>query len=904
MPLTPHTKLGPYEIVSPVGAGGMGEVYRAVDTRLDRTVAIKILPEQFCAKPQALERFQREARAISQLSHANICQLYDLGEQDGIHFIVMEFLDGETLGTRLVRGRLPLEQVLRYGAEITEGLDQAHRCGVVHRDLKPANIMLTRTGAKLLDFGLAKTATTVLPQSSGLSATLTSPHVSQPLTTEGTVLGTYQYMSPEQIEGKEADARSDIFSFGAVLYEMATGKRAFEGKSQVSVASAILERDPEPVAALQPLAPPALQHVIQGALIKDPESRWQSAADIARQLRWMSTSQSAPTTTLPQHWTSRVRERALWGLLVAILMISLAWLLLAAHPHPRVVRANIIPPPNTVFDFMGDFSGPPVLSPDGTMVAFAARAPKERNLIWVRRLDGDTADKIAGTEGAYAPFWSGDSKSIAFFADGKLRKVSASGGPVTILADAPNARGGTWNRDNVIVYAPDYRDALWKMNAGGGEAQRCTTLDPSKHTTHRWPSFLPDGKHFLFYATNHAGGRHEDNGIYLGSTEGGATPLILSTESAGLYSSGYLLYHQQNALMARKFDPARATLSGEPIPVADNVQNDAGTFHTVATVADSGLLLYEPGTETGLGDTDLLRVDRTGKILGHAAERAAFRGGRLSPDGKRLAISLGNPKSDIWVLDLENGTRTRLTFDEGTHVMPAWSGDGRRVTYMAQFGPTFVGGTSLHARLASGGGQDELLLSAKDETGIPVSLTWPQWSPDGQYLVYIQQSGPTGSSVWFMPTSGAGKPQVLVKPENPAGKVTFARLSPDGHWLAYSATDGVREEIYVTSFPSGNGRWQITREGGTFPVWRGDGREVYYIGFGSQFKLNAVEVNPQADHLEVGKSEALFEVRNVFALGAPFDASPDGKTFVLLNEPEASVSPMMLVLNWQSELGK
>jgi Tol biopolymer transport system component len=485
-----------------------------------------------------------------------------------------------------------------------------------------------------------------------------------------------------------------------------------------------------------------------------------------------------------------------------------------------------------------------------------------------------------------------------------LRKVSASGGPVTILADAPNARGGTWNRDNVIVYAPDYRDALWKMNAGGGEAQRCTTLDPSKHTTHRWPSFLPDGKHFLFYATNHAGGRHEDNGIYLGSTEGGATPLILSTESAGLYSSGYLLYHQQNALMARKFDPARATLSGEPIPVADNVQNDAGTFHTVATVADSGLLLYEPGTETGLGDTDLLRVDRTGKVLGHVAERAAFRGGRLSPDGKRLAISLGNPKSDIWVLDLENGTRTRLTFDEGTHVMPAWSGDGRRVTYMAQFGPTFVGGTSLHARLASGGGQDELLLSAKDETGIPVSLTWPQWSPDGQYLVYIQQSGPTGSSVWFMPTSGAGKPQVLVKPENPAGKVTFARLSPDGHWLAYSATDGVREEIYVTSFPSGNGRWQITREGGTFPVWRGDGREVYYIGFGSQFKLNAVEVNPQADHLEVGKSEALFEVRNVFALGAPFDASPDGKTFVLLNEPEASVSPMMLVLNWQSELGK
>src|ERR1700751_2907371 len=358
MPLTPHTKLGPYEIVSPVGAGGMGEVYRAVDTRLDRTVAIKILPAQFCAKPQALERFQREARAISQLSHANICQLYDLGEQDGIHFIVMEFLEGETLGTRLAKGRLPMELVLRYGAEVAEGLEQAHRMGVVHRDLKPGNIMITRTGAKLLDFGLAKTAQPVMPQSSGLSATMTSPNYSQPLTAEGTVIGTYQYMSPEQIEGREADARSDIFSFGAVLYEMATGRRAFEGKSQVTVASAILEKDPEPVSRHQPLAPSALQHVVQGSLMKDPESRWQSAADIARQLRWISSSDSSSNIARPVLPHRKWRERAAWAIGVLVLLGLLVWSAFFGRPHPRVVRASLLPPADVSFDFMGDFSGP------------------------------------------------------------------------------------------------------------------------------------------------------------------------------------------------------------------------------------------------------------------------------------------------------------------------------------------------------------------------------------------------------------------------------------------------------------------------------------------------------------------------------------------------------------------
>jgi eukaryotic-like serine/threonine-protein kinase len=900
MSLAPGTKLGPYEIVAPLGAGGMGEVYRALDARIDRTVAIKILPAHLSEKPEARERFEREARAVSQLSHANICQLYDLGQQDGIHYIVMEYLEGETLASRLAKGRLPIEQVLRYGAEIAEGLDQAHRSGVVHRDLKPGNIMLTRAGAKLMDFGLAKTVASIASQSSGLSATLTSASPSQPLTAEGTVIGTFQYMAPEQIEGKDADPRSDIFSFGAVLYEMTSGRRAFEGKSQLSVASAILEREPEPISVVQPMAPPALQHVVQGALMKDPEARWQSAADIARQLRWIrspESSASAPRPSLPH---PRSRERILWATLVVVLVGFVLWYAVVARPHTRVVRAYLTPPPDAAFDFMGDFSGPPVLSPDGTRVAFAARGAKEGNSIWVRRLDTANADKLAGTEGAYALFWSADGRFLGFFADGKLKKISAAGGPVTNLAEAPNARGGAWSRDNIILYTPDYRDALWKVSAAGGTTTQVTRIDPEKHSTHRWPTFLPDGKHFLFYATNHAGGRAEQNGIYFGSLDSSESQIVLASDAAGLYASGYLLFHQQTALVAQKFDATHGTLSGDPVTLVTDVQHDGGTFHTVFSVADDGVLVYQPGSNN-VGDTELLWIDRSGKLLGHVAERSSYKGGQLSPDGKRLVLSLGDPSTNIWVFDLERGTRTRLTFDGASHRMASWSADGERVVFNSQVGATVMSGSTLHAKPTNGGGQDELLLARKDAKGSPASLFWPQWSRDGRYLVYLEQSGPTGAAIWAVPTSGEAKPFAVVKPESPSGKVVHVRLSPDGHWLAYSAMDGNREEVYVTSFPEGNGRWQISREGGTFPVWRRDGKEIYYLAI-SDSNLYAAQVSTQGNRVEVGSSQPLFLVRNTFSQGEPFDVSPDGKRFLVFAQPEGSSSPMMLVLNWATEL--
>jgi len=748
MRLAVGSKLGPYEIVSPLGAGGMGEVYCARDTRLDRTVAIKILPARLSGRAGASERFEREARAISSLNHPNICQLYDVGQQEGVHYLVMEYLDGETLATRLLRGAMPLEQVLRYGAEIAEGLDKAHRCGVVHRDLKPGNIMLTKSGAKLMDFGLAKSSMAVDPPPSGLTATLTDSVASRPLTAEGTIIGTFQYMSPEQLSGKGVDARSDIFSFGALLYEMATGKRAFEGKSQISVASAILEKEPEPLAAIQPMAPPALEHVVQTCLIKDPEARWQSAADIVRELRWISasSSQAGPAHVARHRW--RVPERAIGIAIIAALLIVTVWFALQ-RPHPRLVRAYLPPPQDAAFDFVGDFSGPPALSPDGTRVAFAAHGPQERNKIWIRSLDSAAARALQGTEGAHFPFWSADGRFIGFFADGKLKKISAAGGPATILAVANSGRGGSWNDDDVILYAPEYRDTIWKISANGGTSARATVLDPGKHTTHRWPVFLPDGKHFLYFATHHSGGVPEQNGIYFASLDGGSDKLVLATDSAAQYASGHLLFHQQTALMAQKFDPVHGTLSGDPVPVASGVQYDTGLLRTTFTVSAGGVLLYEPGAPTDSGSVRLVWLDRTGKLLGHVGELAEYQGMRLSPDGKRLAVSaaFANPNPDIWVFDLVRGSKTRLTFDPPSHHLPSWSPDGQRLAFYSQTG-TYT--SSLHAISANGGGQDELLLASDDPAA---ALRGPQWSPDGRYLIYQKQSGPTGGSVWTIPTS-------------------------------------------------------------------------------------------------------------------------------------------------------
>src|SRR6266571_9249084 len=797
MSLSPGTKLGPYEIQSPLGAGGMGEVYRALDTRLDRAIAIKILPDHLSQNHEAQQRFEREARAISSLNHPNICTLHDVGHEDGIDYLVMEFLEGETLADRLAKGPLPVAQILKYGTDICEGLERAHRSGVVHRDLKPGNIMLTKSGAKLMDFGLAKSEPVpalATAAASSLTIELSSPVAKHPLTGQGFVVGTFQYMSPEQVEGKEADTRSDIFALGSVLYEMATGKRAFEGKSSLSVASAILEKEPEPITTIQPMAPPALDHVIRGCLAKNPDDRWQSAGDIARELRWISSSGSSQSL-VPAVAPRRARknwERAGWIALAVILMGITSWLALRPQPAPRVVQAFLTPPTGAAFEFNGDYSGPPVLSHDGRRIVFSARVGKEPTSLYVQGLDSAVAAKLEATENAIFPFWSPDGKFIGFFSNGKLRKIPAAGGPVTVLAEAPSARGGAWNPENIIVYTPDYRESLWKVSANGGTAERLTTLDASKHSTHRWPSFLPDGKHFLFLATNHAGFDEAQKGIYLGSIDSPTMKLVLASDSAGQYASGYLLYHSQTALLAQKFDPTTATLSGDPMPIADYVQYDPSIWRTTFSASDEGTLITVSGASTEGGD--LIWVDRSGKDIGKAIPELApglagqLFGMRLSPDGQRLALMLGQPKAEIFVFDLAHGTKTRLTFDPAQHAQPSWSPDGQRIVFSELAGSRIAAGYTIHAQPANGGGQNELLVGP-DTAAVPVTFSWPQWSSDGKYLLYHKASGPSGGSVWAVPTSGDKKAFLVVQPQGQQSTIVYFRLSPDNKWLAYSSTE-------------------------------------------------------------------------------------------------------------------
>ena len=889
----------------------MGEVYKALDTRLGRTVAVKILPEHLSQSPEARQRFEREARAISSLNHPNICVLYDVGRQAGTEYLVMEYLEGETLADRLTKGPLPLQQVLKYGAEICEGLDRAHKSGVVHRDLKPGNIMLAKSGAKLMDFGLAKSAPAIAAvSSSSLTLELTSPVASHPLTGQGFVVGTFQYMSPEQVEGMEADARSDIFALGSVLYEMATGKRAFEGKSNLSVASAILEKEPEPITTIQPMAPPALDHVVRTCLAKSPDERWQSAGDVARELRWISSgaSSQAGIPALARRPTYRW-ERFAWIALAAILLSSLAWLAMRPPAPTRVVQAVLTAPPGATFAFNGDFSGPPVLTRDGTRIAFSARVGREPTSLYVQNLDSGTATKLDGTDNSTFPFWSPDGKFIGYFADGKLRKVPAAGGPVTVLADAPGGRGGAWSPENVIVYTPDFRDSLWKISGSGGTPERLTTLDPSKHSTHRWPSFLPDGRHFLFFATNHSGTNPERNGIYLGSVDSPTMRLVLPSDSGAQYASGYLLYHLQTALMAQKFDPATATLSGDPTPITDHVQYDLSVWRTTFSAGDDGTLITVSGESTA--NTELVWMDRAGKDVGYALkERFVDLGGplagmRLSPDGNHLAITVGQPKADIFAFDLVHGTKTRITFNPAQNIQPSWSPDGQRIVYSELSGSRLVAGSTIHARPANGGGQDELLIGPENNI-VPVTFSWPEWSPDGKYLVYSKASGPSGGSIWAVPTSGEKKPFMVVQPLAQQGTIQFSRLSPDSKWLAYTSTESGREELYLTSFPRASGRWQISQNGGTSPAWRGDSKELYFYEFsGGQTQIIAVEVVAKSEQLETRNYRKLFPLGHVIAGGnANFEVTPDGRRFLIPVQPEVAAAPITLTLNWPRKLGK
>ena len=880
MGLTSGTKLGPYEILSPLGAGGMGEVYRAKDTRLDRIVAVKILPNHLSDNPEAKQRFDREARAISSLNHPNICTLHDVGHQDGVDFLVMEFLEGETLADRLRKGPLSTELVLKYGIEICEGLERAHKSGVVHRDLKPGNIMLTKQGAKLMDFGLAKAAPSGATLASSLTMTGPGPSADLPLTAHGMIVGTFQYMSPEQTEGKEADARSDIFALGAVLYEMTTGKRAFSGKSQASLVAAILASEPPAISTVQPMSPPALEQVIKTCLAKDPEDRFQSVHDLKLQLRWIAEASSSQLAQPAKVRARRaVQKRTLviaaavgWALAMAALVFFL-WGRAQLAESRRPVTASWMPPPDT--EFAAVTVGALTLSPDGSQLAFLTGQGFETEL-WVRDVGTGAVRKIEAERPTF-PFWSPDGKYVGFFSAGKMKKVALAGGPVQILCDAPEGRGASWSPKGVIIFTPNIFEPLYKVAEGGGVPEKITEIKPG--FTNRNPYFLPDGDHFLFTSREAVGNTGAGGSLFGASLSGEKPQQVLELASNVQYSEGYLLYLHDNVLVARRFDPKSFKFSSDPAPVAEKLDywnaRDLAAF-----TAANGTLVYRHGS---LQKAQALWVDRTGKEVGKFGEPGLYQLPKASRDGSLVALVRPDPdtrKGDVWVVDTARNTMSRSSFVDASAITYALSPDAKQIAIGTVAGA--VSGGIWIQPLGGSGGQEKL------ET--PRSFaTVNSWSADGRYLFLMVQNNATRQDIYYVDLKGDKKLTPFIQsPANDMG----AALSPNGKWLAYFSDESGRAEVYVTAFPGPGGKWQLSNGGGGAPSWSADGKQLYYT---NGDKLMSVAIQ-NVDTFQFGTPEALPLHVNEFAALGP--VAP-GERFPALKALSGGQShPQEVVLNW------
>ena len=832
MTLASGTRLGPYEILAPIGAGGMGEVYKARDTRLERTVAVKVLPTHMSASPEVRQRFEREAKTISQLSHPHICALYDVGREGETEYLVMELLEGETLSDRLAKGPLPLEQTLRYGVEIADALDKAHRQGIVHRDLKPGNVMLTKSGVKLLDFGLAKAMAPATPQSS-----LTALPTQQALTQEGTILGTFQYMAPEQLEGKEADGRTDIFAFGAVLYEMTTGRKAFSGASQASLISAIMQTDPPPISSVQKMSPPSLDRVVTTCFAKDPEDRWQSAADVGRELRWIAegstAGQAGPTARL--RWTRR--EVLAWGLAGAVALAAAAALLGRRNaPVPEPVVFVLLPPAGHRF---GDALA---LSPDGRRIAFLTDEGGYRRSLWIRSLDSLEARRIEAIHDARYPFWSPDGRSVAFFEDFRLKRVEVNGGAIQTICESGNGYGGSWGPDGQIVFAPEYGKSLFTVPAAGGAPAPATTLDAARgEATHLFPSFLQDGRHFVFLARNDDPTK---DAIMLGDLDSRQTRWLANTDSKAVWSSaGYLLFAREGPLLAQKFDVRRLVLDGDPVPVAPSVRFYPDTSNAALSSGGSALV-YALWPH----DRRLVWVDRQGRDLGTLGAVADYDDVAISPDGRRVAVSVRDPergrKLNIWVLEVERGTASRVTTARKEEFNALWSPDGEQLFYLSE--RAFY---DLCRRPANGGPEKVILRT-----------NWDKWlsdvSRDGRHLLFGGSPAQHADDIWTIDLSGGAEAKPVLQTADFTER--SARFSPDGRYIAFSSDESGRKEIYVQPFPSGVKR-PVSDGGGDAPLWRRDGKELFYLA--ADGRLNAAPVAARGSALEIGAPQPLFDLK-------------------------------------------
>ena len=945
MALTSGTRLGPYEIQSPLGQGGMGEVYKARDTRLDRTVAIKVLPEALASDPTFRERFDREAKAIAALQHPHICTLYDVGqerqrpaggasrrdaegdasggaavapaalgratpklagyqgerrrgvpaspEEVGIHYLVLEYLDGQTLAERLTRGALPIEQALTYAIQIADALDKAHRAGIVHRDLKPGNVMVTKGGVKLLDFGLAKTH----PGGSGPVGALSALPTVEGLTAHGTILGTFHYMAPEQLEGKDADARTDIFAFGAVVYEMVTGKKTFEGKSQASLIGAIMSSEPTPLAQHQPMSPPALDRVVKKCLRKNPEDRWQSARDVTEELRWVTEggslmSMSGPVGAARGRFSN---VRVAWAV-AAVAAVALLALSMPAVEHLRETTAVA---PEMRLEIRTPFTADPAsiaLSPDGQQIVFVASDDGQKRL-WLRRLDMTDARPLAETDGATSPFWSPDSRSVGFFADGQLKRLDLHGGsPQTLAAAAGNISSGTWSQAGVILFGSTLGTTFFRVPASGGNPTAVTTPG-LQEARPLHPFFLPDGNRYLFYAQ----GTAEATGVYLGALDLPETTRLTRADTAGLYlSSGWVLWIRDGSLVAQRLDVERRALVGDLVSVATHVAFSS-SLRPAVSVSATGMVAYRSDASV---KRQLTWVDRFGTVVGALGPPdESLQSPRLSPDGRWVTVGRtvqGN--IDVWLLD---GARSnRFTFGPGPDQFGVWSPDGRRIV----FGSFRSGSWALYVKASSNAGDEEKVLESPD----PVYSL--DWSPDGRFLLYQSQNGQSLQDLWVFPFDGHGPPWAFLKTPFQERNASF---SPDGRWVSYMSDESGSYEVYVRPFaapgelkaggldrmPSDRTteQYQISTRGGTYARWRADGKELYYLG--PDGKMMAVPVAASGTSFVAGTPVALFPTRILEFGGAAesprqFDVASDGR-FLINTVLDDKGAPITLILNWQ-----
>ena len=880
-------------------------MYRATDATLGRQVAIKILPDAFASDPERMARFEREAKTLASLNHPNIGAIYGFEKSGGTHALVMELVDGDDLSQRIARGAIPLDEALPIAKQIAEALEAAHEQGIIHRDLKPANIKVRPNGTvKVLDFGLAKAMEPAAGSSPGLSM---SPTITTPAMTQaGMMLGTAAYMSPEQARGTAVDKRADVWAFGVMLWEMLTGKRLFEGATVSDTLAAVLKTEPQ-WSALAPATPAAIRRLLRRCLEKDRKRRLDSAADARLEIEDGLTAPSAPEGVAASATSSALGGRLAW--MTSIAAVAVLGMIVLAVPTIRHLRETlpaaapvqftVVPPENTSFGGPAEggtgIATQVAMSPDGRNIVFVAGA-RPAYQIWLRPVAALAARPIPGTEGGTFPFWSPDSRFIGFFAAGKLKKVQIAAGPPIVLCDAPSGRGGSWSRDNVILFSPSSAagTGLLRVSSAGGEPAVVTTVDPATgETNHRWPHFLPDGRHFFYTAsTGPCCPASKPSTIRIGSLDpADAAITLLQAESSVSYASGHVLFARDETLMAQPFDPVTRQPKGDAFPLAEHVSRE-GSRYVGASVSENGTLVYARGGS--LVAQQLTWFDRAGRALATLGEAAPYGNFALSPDERRVAVTLGtgSPENqDIWIVDIARNVRSRLTVDPGPDGSPVWSPDGTRIAFGSQRSGKF----SLRQKLINGTAADESLLESSG------GITPSSWSADGRFIAYTLATGtfPPKLDAWVLPLFGDRKPFPLAQTEFDETSGVF---SPDGQWVAYTSNEAGQPNVYVQPFLRAGGKYQVSRDGGFQPVWRADGKELFYLGADGTMMAVPIDASGQFD---AGVSQALIPTYALTIISPTYAVTKDGKRFLLNARPQqSSVAPLTVVVNWPATIQK